>query len=105
MEKSEGIKARIKLVHIQGAELGYIYEKKELYNLGLKPTENDRFETFFNVGDVVKIVDTNYKVIKIHTKIFEELIGDENIGGINIYGIGRQQSFNFQITYVLDDNF
>ena len=105
MEKSQGIKARVKFVHVKGAELGYIYEKKELYKLGLKPSEYDKFETYLNVNDLIKIAETEYKIIKIHTKVLEELIGGEDLGGINMYGIGEQQSFNFQITYVLDDNF
>lgn len=105
MEKSQGIKARVKFVNLKGSELGYIYEKKELYNLGLKPSEYDKFETYLNIGDLIKIVEKEYKIITIHTKVFEELIGGEDLGGINMYGIGEQQSFNFQITYVLDDNF
>lgn len=105
MEKSQRIKTRVKFAHIKGAELGYIYEKKELYNLGLKPSEYDKFETYLNVGDLIKIVETEYKIIKIHTKVLEELISGEDLGGVNMYGIGEQKSFNFQITYVLDDNF
>lgn len=105
MEKSQGIKARVKLEHVKGAELAYIYEKKELYNLGFKPSEYDKFETYLNVGDLIKIAEVEHKIIKIHTKVLEELIGSEDFGGSNMYGLGEQQSFNFQITYVLDDNF
>ena len=105
MEKSQGINARVKFVNIKGAELGYIYEKKELYNLGLKPSEYDKFETYLNIGDLIKIVETDYKIVNIYTKVFEELLGDEDLGGINMYGIGEQRPFNFQVTYVLDNNF
>jgi hypothetical protein len=101
----EGIKARIKLKHIQGAELAYIYEKDLLNQIGLKPTEYDPSETFMNIDDVILLNDKRYKIVGINTKFLNEIEDMEDLGGINMYGIGEQLPYNFQITYLLEDNF
>jgi hypothetical protein len=98
-----GIFARIKIRHTQGAELAYIYEKEVLDEIGLKPTKYDPTETFFNVGDQFFLEDRQYKVIAIHTKFLNETYYPDGKKGINLFGIGEQQPFNFQITYEVDN--
>src|SRR4051812_37821956 len=97
-----GILARIKIKHVQGAELAYLHEKEILEKIGLVPSTFDSSETFFNVGDEFYLGDTKYKVISIYTKFFKEIYEPDNYG-INMYGIGETLPFNFQITYEVDD--
>ena len=97
-----GILARIKIKHVQGAEIAYLYEKEILDQIGLIPTAFDPNETFFNIGDEFSIGEDRFKVVKIFTKFFNQIHEPHNYG-INMYGIGEPQPFNFQITYEVDN--
>jgi len=100
---TQSILARVKLKHVQGADIAYFYNYKIFKELGLKPSEFDPTETFLNVGDVITYDDKKYKIVKIHSKFFNETT-DLNTGkGTNLLGVGEQLPFNFQITYELDD--
>lgn len=97
-----GILARVKIKHVQGAEIAYLYEKEILDQIGLNPTEYDPNETFFNIGDEFTLNEDRYKVVNILTKFFNQIHEPHNLG-ISIYGIGEQQPYNFQITYEVDN--
>jgi hypothetical protein len=97
-----GILARIKIEHVQGAEIAYMYEKEILDQIGLNPTEFDTNETFFNIGDKFQLGERSYRVVNIYTKFFNQ-IHEPHGYGVNIYGIGEQQPYNFQITYEVEN--
>lgn len=105
MDNEKGILARVKIRHIEGGEIAYIYEKKILEQLGLKPSEQDSPEIFINIDDIIEIDGVKYKIVKIHTKFYNKTFGEEYWKyGINLNGIGDIEiPFNFQITYIVDD--
>ena len=105
MENEKGILARVKIRHVNGGEIAYIYEKKILEQLGLKPSEQDSIETFMNTDDIIELNGERFKIVKIHTKFFNTTFGEESWKyGTNLYGIGDIEiPFNFQITYVVDN--
>lgn len=104
METNKGISARIKFVHVKGAELAYFYEKKLLDKLGLIPDTFDPNQTFMNVGETITLFEKKYKIVNILTKFFKEEYEDYMNYGVNVSGVGEQLPFNFQITYELDDS-
>jgi len=97
-----GILTRIKIEHVQGADIAYFYEKEILDQIGLIPTDFDPNETFFNVGDEFEFGERRYRVVNIYSKFFNQ-IHEPHDYGANIYGVGEQQSFNFQITYEVEN--
>ena len=97
-----GILARIKIEHVQGAEIAYLYEKEILEQFGLIPDSYDTSVTFLNEGDEFQLGNEKYRVVKIYTKFFNQIFEPNNYG-INLYGIGEQQPFNFQITYKVEN--
>jgi hypothetical protein len=97
-----GILTRVKIKHIQGADIAYILEKTLLEKIGLQPTKYDRNETFFNIGDIFTIGEDRYKVVNIFTKIFNQTHEPDNYG-VNMHRIGENLPFNFQITYEVDN--
>ena len=105
MENEKGILARVRIRHMEGGEIAYIYEKKILEQLGLKSSGQDSTETFINVDDIIELNGVKYKIVKIHTRFFNKTFGEEYWKyGTNIYGIGDIEiPFNFQITYVVDN--
>jgi len=97
-----GILARIKIKHVQGAEIAYLYEKEILEQIGLLPDSYETSVTFFNEGDVFQLGKDRYRVVKIYTKFYDQIHEPDNYG-IDLYGIGKHQPFNFQITYEVEN--
>ena len=105
MENEKGILARVKIGHVNGGEIAYIYEKKILEQLGLKASEQDSIETFMNTDDIIELNGERFKIVKIHTKFFNKTFGEDfwKIGA-NLYANGAIEiPFNFQITYIVDN--
>ena len=100
---TQKIQTRVKLKHVKGAEIAYIYDFEILKSINSNPSEFDPSETFLNVGDSITYEDKKFKIVKIYTKFFSEIV-DLNLGeGTNLLGIDEQLPFNFQITYELDN--
>jgi hypothetical protein len=97
-----GILTRIKIKHVKGGELAYILEKEIFDEMGLQPTQYDKNETFLNIGDIFTLGKAKYIVVNIFTKIYNQTYEPDNYG-INLYRIGENLPFNFQITYEVDD--
>lgn len=100
---AQNILTRVKLKHVKGAEIAYLYDFEILKSLNSNPSEFDPTETFLNVGDSITYEDKKFKIVKIHTKFFNETVDLNHGKGTNLLGIGEQLPFNFQITYELDN--
>jgi hypothetical protein len=102
---AQNILARIKLKHVKGAEIAYLYDFEILKSISSKPSDFDPSETLLNVGDIIDFDEQKFRIVNINTKFFKET-EDLNQGkGTNLVGIGEQLPFNFQITYVLDNEY
>lgn len=97
-----GILARVMIRHEQGATISHFCEKGLLDQIGLVPTKFDPNETFFNVNDVITIDGRELKIIRINTKFYNKTHEPHNYG-INMYGVGEELPYNFEITYVVND--
>ncbi len=97
-----GILARIKIKHVKGANIAYLYQIESLERFGLLASDADFNVTFFNVGDIFHYEDVKYKVVNIHTKFFNDIHEPHNYG-VDLYGIDDHEPFNFQITFVVEN--
>jgi len=85
------IQARIKIKTVQGADLGYEYEKEFLDSLDLEPSEFEPNETFVNIGTTFIYHDHRYEIVGVNSKFVSE----------EIIEIDEIRKFNFQITYLV----
>lgn len=99
---AENILSRIKLKNVKGADIAYFYDYEIFKELGVAPNEHDPSEFFLNVGDKLTYDGTEYKIVNIHSKFFDETTDLNHGKGINLHGAGEQLPFNFQITYVVE---
>ena len=100
---AESILSRIKLKPVKGADI-YFYDYEIFKELGVAPNEYDPSEFFLNVGDKLTYDGTEYKIVNIYSKFFDETTDLNHGKGVNLYGVGKQLPFNFQITYVVEAN-
>ncbi len=102
---AQNILARIKLKHVKGAEIAYLYDFEILKSISSKLSDFDPSVTFLNVGDFIDYDEQKFKIVNINTKFFNETEDLDQGKGINLVGIGEQIPFNFQITYELDNEY
>lgn len=102
---AQNILARIKLKHVKGAEIAYLYDFGILKSINSKPSDFDPSVTFLNVGDFIDYDEQKFKIVNINTKFFNETEDLDQGKGTNLVGIGEQFPFNFQITYELDNEY
>jgi len=100
---TQSILTRVKLKHIKGATLGYLYNFEFLKSLNPSPRESIPSETLLNVDDIITYEGKKFKIKAICSKFFSETDDFSDGKGVNLLGIGGQLPFNFQITYILDD--
>jgi len=97
-----GILARVYIEDENGNELCYIYELDLLKKLIVKKNESS-YETFLNIGDIIRFSDSDFIVKGIFIKFLNETDADFLKYGINMYGLGEILPFNLQITYVVGE--
>lgn len=102
MDKNHGgILARIYIKLENGSEVCYIYEHEIVKNIVVKSNQ-DPYTTLLNVGDKFHFEDADYEVKRIATNFLNQTDSEYMNYGMNMYGIGEQLPFNFEIVYIVD---
>lgn len=104
MEKSqyERLFARVKLIHVKGAELGYFYNREVLQPLGLKKDTYEGAE-FLEIGNKIQFDDTEYTIKNINFKLETELWDMSHGYGINTLSPTEPTDFNVTINVFVDN--
>jgi hypothetical protein len=74
----------------------YVYEHKFLAELCAVEGSN---ELFIGVGTKVLINDVKYEITDVSTVLKDHITRMSNPPGLNLYGIGGLQDFNFEVSY------
>lgn len=96
LDNTNSLLARFRFVHVEGAELGYYYEKELVDNLGFARPKYDEGESFLEVGQKIQLVNKTLTVSGISVKLHDSTIGIPT-HGFNGYGIGEQLPYNLDI--------
>ena len=101
--KNERFLTRVKIVHSNGMELAYIYNKESLLQIGLK---QDAFEGahFLKIGNAISIANRKYKVVNIAFKLETQLWDMESEYGVNVKSPDSPVDFNSQVSVIVENN-
>ena len=94
------ILTKVVIKHIQGNELASIYENDSFSDIIL-PQEGQN-NPYLNIENEFMVHGEKYKIVKIRSKFFNQMKEVPN-KGMSMNVNGKQQPYNFQITYEVDN--
>lgn len=98
------ILTKIKIKHERGAEIAYTMDLDIIKQLGLQPDKEFKEVTELNIGTVLTFSDgKKMKITKISTWFYDPTQEIDERYGINIYGVGKNYPYNFEIIYHVGD--
>ena len=96
----EQLQARIKIRHVEGAEIAYLYHREAFDLLGITP--NEEGSKFIEVGHKFMLDGVEYEVKKINFKMESQMHDMGHGYGINLYSPTDPADFNCQIGVFVD---
>ena len=96
------IKTRIRVKFNNGKSILYTTDRDTLESFNLEHDQEFSDLRIIEEGTVLDIFEKKYKVVSLYSYFYDEMqCVDENTG-INLYGKGENQPFNFDITYYVE---
>jgi hypothetical protein len=101
--ESEGIKARISIGKHEQGDIAFIYDFNLLKKLNVAPDDFFTNYHFLSIGAKFELGEKKYKVTEIKPLFYEKTFDMSNPPGFNMYGIGEQLDYNFEIALFVEE--
>ncbi len=92
----EQLQARILIMHVEGAEIAYLYNREGFNLLNIKREEWDKSQ-FIQAGTSLEYNGEKYIVDSVNFKMEPNLYGEFNDTGINLHSPTDSMPHNCQI--------
>ena len=96
------ILGRIRIKHVNGADILYTTDKGLLEDFGLEYDTEFQDIRVINKGTEIQIDDKRYRVVDMYTYFYDGTHDNYENKGMSLIGGGVRHPFNFDITYYVE---